>query len=81
MVWIEKYAYDLIKKTAFELGEDQARSPEAVLDLLAAETMRNTEVSSPISGIVPQSGNGPIVIALVGPTGVWKDDDCCENRE
>jgi flagellar biosynthesis protein FlhF len=68
----KKYAYDLIKKTAFELGEEQARSPEAVLDLLAAEAMRSTEVSSPLSGIVPQSGNGPIVIALVGPTGVGK---------
>jgi flagellar biosynthesis protein FlhF len=68
----KKYAYDLIKKTAFELGEDQARSPEAVLDLLAAEAMRSTEVSSPLSGIVPQSGNGPVVIALVGPTGVGK---------
>jgi flagellar biosynthesis protein FlhF len=68
----KRYAYELVKRTAFELGEEQARNPEAVLDLLAAEMMRSTEVSSPLSGVVPQSGNGPIVIALVGPTGVGK---------
>jgi flagellar biosynthesis protein FlhF len=72
----KRYAYDLVKRTAFELGETEANNPEAVLDLLAAEMMRSTEISTPLSGIVSnsaaQSGNGPIVIALVGPTGVGK---------
>jgi flagellar biosynthesis protein FlhF len=68
----KRYAYALVKRAAFELGDEHARNPEMVLDLVATEMMRSTEVSSPLAGIEPQSGNGPVVLALVGPTGVGK---------
>jgi len=68
----KRYAYALVKRTAFELGDVDSANPEMVLDLVAAEMMRSTEVSSPLAGIEPQSGKGPIVLALVGPTGVGK---------
>jgi flagellar biosynthesis protein FlhF len=68
----KRYAYALVKRAAFELGDEHSRNPEMVLDLVAAEMMRSTEVSSPLAGIEAQTGNGPIVLALVGPTGVGK---------
>jgi len=72
----KRYAYELVKRTAFELGEEQSRNPEAVLDLLAAEMMRSTVVSSPLNGVHPRSeldaSASPVVIALIGPTGVGK---------
>jgi flagellar biosynthesis protein FlhF len=68
----KRYAFDLIKRVSFELGDESSNDPDAVTDLLAAEVMRNTEVTSPLNGIAPQNGTGPAVIALVGPTGVGK---------
>ena len=54
-------------------------NPDAVLDRLAAELMKNTEVAPSIPGI-PKKGEDlgvgapvtPSVIAMVGPTGVGK---------
>lgn len=71
----KRYALSLAKKVGFELGAERAQSPDDVLDQLAAEIMSSTEVLSPLSGIEPgarASGQGPAVIALVGPTGVGK---------
>ena len=71
----KRFAFGLIKKVAFELGDDVSRNPEAVLDQLATEVMESTEVISPLSGVQPggkANGAGPVVIALVGPTGVGK---------
>jgi flagellar biosynthesis protein FlhF len=73
----KRYAFDLVKRVSFELGEQgneggESFNPESVTDLLAAEVMRNTEVSSPLTGVEPQNGNGPTIVALVGPTGVGK---------
>jgi flagellar biosynthesis protein FlhF len=71
----KRYAFDLVKRVSFELGEmgeEHTRNPEAVVDVLATEIMRNIEVSAPLSGLSPQTGNGPQIVALVGPTGVGK---------
>ena len=68
----KRYAFHLVKSAAFELGEEKCASPESVLDQVASEIMQSTEVSSPLSGILPEAGGGPVVLALVGPTGVGK---------
>jgi len=72
----KRYAYGLVKRVAFDLGETRALNPEEVLDQLAAEIMETTEVHSSLDGIAPGNrpaeGMGPAVIALVGPTGVGK---------
>ncbi len=68
----KRYALSLLKKVAFDLGEDRSRSAESVLDQLANEIMTSTEVSSPLADLGPAEGRGPVVIALLGPTGVGK---------
>lgn len=73
----KRYAFNLIKKASFELGSSeapQAHNPERILDQIAGEIMLSTEVLSPLAGIQAGSraGQGPSVIALVGPTGVGK---------
>ncbi len=68
----KRLAVKLIKNAAFEL-RDGATNPELVLDQLAVEIMRATDVHSALSSVLPkQEGQGPAVIALVGPTGVGK---------
>jgi flagellar biosynthesis protein FlhF len=71
----KRYALTLVKKVAFEIGDERARNPEYVLDQLAVEIMQSTQIVSPLSDLQkanrPQ-GSGPQVIALVGPTGVGK---------
>lgn len=70
-----RYAVALVKKAAFEIGEARARNPEYVLDQLAVEIMQSTQVRSPFDGLQPgaaRAGRGPVVVALVGPTGVGK---------
>ncbi len=68
-----RLAFPLVKRAAFELGEDRAQNPEYVLDQLAVEIMQGMQVVSPFKGIGPKvTGEGPTVIALVGPTGVGK---------
>jgi flagellar biosynthesis protein FlhF len=71
----KRFAYGLVKKAAFEIGEEKARNPEYVLDQLAVEVMESTEVVSPLASLQggeKAPGQGPVVIALVGPTGVGK---------
>ena len=68
----KRLAVKLVKNAAFELREGAA-NPELVLDQLAVEIMRATEVHSALSSVLPkQEGQAPAVIALVGPTGVGK---------
>lgn len=68
----KRYALGLLKKVAFEMGPNANPSSESVQDLLAVEIMESTEVISPLTGIRPGAQPGPVVIALVGPTGVGK---------
>ena len=68
----KRNALSLLKKVGFELGTDQARQPEAVLDQLALEVLESTQIASPLLGVEPGKGAGPAVITLVGPTGVGK---------
>jgi flagellar biosynthesis protein FlhF len=74
----KRFALDLIRKVAFELGEEASASPDHVTDQLAAEIMGSTEVASALGELRPGGApmgapeTGPRVIALVGPTGVGK---------
>jgi len=69
-----RYALGLVKKTAFELGPDESNDPELVLDQVTFELMSATEVMSPLGNLTSGSRgmDGPLCIALVGPTGVGK---------
>jgi flagellar biosynthesis protein FlhF len=69
-----RYALGLVKKTAFELGPDESNDPELVLDQVTFELMSATEVMSPLGNLTAGSRgiDGPLCIALVGPTGVGK---------
>jgi flagellar biosynthesis GTPase FlhF len=68
----KRLALNLVKSAAFELGDERAQNPDELLDQIAAEIMRNTEIASPL----PEKGNAPMnapmMVALVGPTGVGK---------
>lgn len=69
----KRYAFGLIKKVAFELGTGQSSDPDRVADQMAEEIMKSTEVASALSGVSPRAeGAAPVVVALVGPTGVGK---------
>lgn len=67
----KRFALPLCKKVAFELGPEDSKDPERVLDQVAAELMEGTEVLSPFSR-AQAGGSAPMVIAFVGPTGVGK---------
>jgi flagellar biosynthesis protein FlhF len=77
-----RYAYALVKRAAFEIGDERAQNPEDIIDQLASLVMDSTQVADSISAAVdgdiaardaaPGAGRGPSVIALVGPTGVGK---------
>lgn len=64
----KRLALNLVKSAAFELGDDRAQNPDDLLDQIAAEIMRQTEISTPL----PAKGGASSLIALVGPTGVGK---------
>jgi flagellar biosynthesis protein FlhF len=74
----KRYAYALMRTVSFEIGPERASSPDEVLDQLATEIMKTTRVVSPLEGAGPKAGvegerkRGPVVLALVGPTGVGK---------
>ncbi len=70
----KRYAMGIIKKAGFELGTERSKNPDEVLDEVATEIVRTTEVMSPLRNIAPGSraGRGPSVVALIGPTGVGK---------
>ncbi|MGK5081706.1 flagellar biosynthesis protein FlhF [Bdellovibrionota bacterium FG-1] len=69
-----RYALGLIKKSVFEIGEARGQNPEYVLEQLAVEVMQSTEILSPLGDLKPESRGelGPMILALVGPTGVGK---------
>ncbi len=66
-----RYVLSFIKKVAFELGADGVKNPELVLDQLAQEIMDTIEVIPPFP-IDFEKIQKPVMIALVGPTGVGK---------
>jgi flagellar biosynthesis protein FlhF len=75
----KRYAWNLLKQVAFELGDERAKSPDDVLDQLAMEIMQSTEIEAPLSEATARIENtearttgGPVILALVGPTGVGK---------
>jgi flagellar biosynthesis protein FlhF len=76
----KRYALALIKTVSFELGAERAENPDEVMEQLATEIMKNTQVVSPLAAalrkIAPGSDadrrSGPVILALVGPTGVGK---------
>jgi flagellar biosynthesis protein FlhF len=70
-----RYAHSLIKKVAFEMGSSPASNAEQVLDLLAVEIMEAVKIDSPLGNIPKErnmAGATPVLIALIGPTGVGK---------
>ncbi len=69
----KRFARQLIKQTAFELSEEEKSDEAAVLERLAYQLMRETEVKDILDGIGAVSGNpSTTVLAVVGPTGVGK---------
>lgn len=69
----KRYAFPLMKRVAFELGDQRSKNPDSVMDQLATEIMQATDVKLPLSGIPAVKENpGPVILALVGPTGVGK---------
>lgn len=70
----KRTALQVIRKVQFELAE-QAESSDAVLDATAQELMRMVPVRNPLSTVQKREASGaaaPVVMALVGPTGVGK---------
>jgi flagellar biosynthesis protein FlhF len=72
-----RYALALVKTAAFELGSERSENPDEVMDQLATEVMKNTKVTSPLAGVTQKGPEterrtAPMIIALVGPTGVGK---------
>ncbi|MFL5815745.1 MAG: hypothetical protein ACJ763_19405 [Bdellovibrionia bacterium] len=75
----KRYAWNLLKQASFELGDDRANNPDDVLDQVAAEIMQSTEIGAPLSEAIARAdatdtrvAGGPVILALVGPTGVGK---------
>lgn len=74
----KRTAYTVVKRVAFELGENSAREPEKVLDSLCEEIMEETAVHSLLDDLQSQTVPSPaikpepMIVALVGPTGVGK---------
>jgi flagellar biosynthesis GTPase FlhF len=75
----KRYAWNLLKQVSFELGDDRANNPDDVLDQVAAEIMQSTEIGAPLSEAIARAdatdarvAGGPVILALVGPTGVGK---------
>jgi flagellar biosynthesis protein FlhF len=70
----KRFALNLVRKVGFELGPERATSPDLVLEQLATEIMGSIEVAAPVFGVRPneEAARGPMIVALVGPTGVGK---------
>lgn len=71
-----RYALALVKKAAFELGNERSKEVDLVVDTVANEIMESIQVSSPLEGLreALNSGRmqGPVVVSFIGPTGVGK---------
>jgi flagellar biosynthesis protein FlhF len=69
----KKIAFALLQKASFSLGEAATRDAEQVMDQIAQELIDHTEVSSLLeSSRKNETGRDPMLLALVGPTGVGK---------
>lgn len=70
----KRYALGLVKKSGFELGAQDAKNPDAVLDQVTYEVMSAIDTLNPFENLVPgtRGAAGPFCMALVGPTGVGK---------
>jgi flagellar biosynthesis protein FlhF len=70
----KRYALGLVKKAGFELGPQEAKNPDAVLDQVTYEVMSALDTLNPIENLLPGTRGeaGPFCMALVGPTGVGK---------
>ncbi len=71
-----RYALALIKKAAFELGNERSKQIDQVVDVVASELMETIQVVSPLDKIQADrnagKSRGPAVISFIGPTGVGK---------
>lgn len=69
-------ALNLIRKVNFDLGPDQSKNPEKVMDALLEQMLENIKVESlfdsPADRKQGETSNRPMVVALVGSTGVGK---------
>ncbi len=73
----KRFALSLVRKVGFELGPDKSSNPDLVLEQLATEIMSSVEVISPVIGAPRANADGdgakgPVIVSLVGPTGVGK---------
>lgn len=70
----KRYALGLVKKAGFELGPQDSKNPDAVLDQVTYEVMSALDTLNPFEHLTPGSRGeaGPFCVALVGPTGVGK---------
>ncbi len=70
----KRYALGLVKKAGFELGPQEAKNPDAVLDQVTYEVMSALDTLNPLENLLPGTRGeaGPFCLALVGPTGVGK---------
>lgn len=70
----KRYALGLVKKAGFELGPQESKNPDAVLDQVTYEVMSAIDTLNPLENLRPGTRGeaGPFCLALVGPTGVGK---------
>jgi flagellar biosynthesis protein FlhF len=70
----KRYSLGLVRKAGFELGPQESRNPDAVLDQVTYEVMTALDTLNPVENLQPGSRGdaGPFCLALVGPTGVGK---------
>ncbi len=70
----KRYALGLVKKAGFELGPQESKNPDAVLDQVTYEAMSALDTLNPIENLEPgmRGEAGPFCLSLVGPTGVGK---------
>lgn len=70
----KRYALGLVKKASFELGPQESKNPDAVLDQVTYEVMTALDTLNPFENLEPgtRGDAGPFCMALVGPTGVGK---------
>ncbi len=70
----KRFALGLVKKAGFELGETEANNPDLVMDQIAYEVMASLDTLHPLENLQPgtRGDQGPMLVALVGPTGVGK---------
>lgn len=70
----KRFALGLVKKAGFELGDTESNNPDLVMDQIAYEVMASLDTYHPLANLAPgtRGDQGPMLIALVGPTGVGK---------